>query len=187
MFIDLKQSLNHFTITFFHLFCRGLIVDELLRHGFLIGFVFRRQRDILCVFILEGVRLSSFRNLSNFNCWPKKRGQRLRESRFWSRNLRPSLFGLQSILFLEPKDLWFVDIDSLFWLFVFVVIWATSVVNINYRVTMVVGDMGWVDFDSGCSTILPSYPANSSKTSWVTITIVNPTFVPDRHCHSVTT
>ena len=34
-----------------------------------------------------------------------------------------------------------------------------------YRVAMVAGDMGWVDLDLGCSTILPSYPADSAKNS----------------------
>ena len=33
----------------------------------------------------------------------------------------------------------------------------------HYRVAMVVGDMGWVDLDLGCSAIFPSYPANSAK------------------------
>ena len=32
-----------------------------------------------------------------------------------------------------------------------------------YRVTMTVGDMGWVGLDLGCSTILPSYPVNFVK------------------------
>ena len=34
-----------------------------------------------------------------------------------------------------------------------------------YRVTMVVAvvGMGWIDLDLGCSTILPSYLANSAK------------------------
>ena len=32
-----------------------------------------------------------------------------------------------------------------------------------YKVTLEVGDMGWVDFDLGSSTILPCYPANEAK------------------------
>ena len=36
--------------------------------------------------------------------------------------------------------------------------------GVNLRVTLLVGDMGWVDIDLGCSSILPSYPANFAKT-----------------------
>jgi len=56
-----------------------------------------------------------------------------------------------------------------------------------YRVTMGVGDMGWVDLDLGLSTILPSYqdnpgyphpPRHDLAEIGVTKMIVSPTHVP---------
>ena len=40
---------------------------------------------------------------------------------------------------------------------------AKEVKLFQYRVTMVVEDLGWVDLDLGYVTILPSYPANSVR------------------------
>ena len=57
-----------------------------------------------------------------------------------------------------------------------------------YRMTLVVANLGWVDFDLGCSIILPSCPDDSAKfhlhrqnvaDSRLTKILVNPTKVHD--------
>jgi len=64
-----------------------------------------------------------------------------------------------------------------------------------YRVTIVVGYMGFVDFDLGCSTNLPSRQiprqfrqfclGRTRKTVKMTKITVNPAHVPDHYCHPV--